>query len=104
MQKHVSRFFLLCYMPKRHSETEGQEPRVGTKELKAAVLVQGDREEFLQMICKITTLPERNLKRGTLTGCFMRQPGSLRFFDSEFTGLQCFFFSAVLTHKEETQA
>lgn len=56
------------------------------KELKAAALVQGDREEFLQMICKITTLPERNLKRGTLTGCFMRQPGSLRFFSSELAG------------------
>lgn len=31
MQKHVSRFFLLCYKHKRHSETEGQEPRVGAK-------------------------------------------------------------------------
>lgn len=77
MQKHVSRFFLLCYMPKRHSETEGQEPRVGTKELKAAALVQGDREEFLQMICKITTLPERNLKRGTLTWGSQAFSGSL---------------------------
>lgn len=36
---------------------------MGTEELKAAALAQGDREELLQILCKITTLPERNLKR-----------------------------------------
>lgn len=65
------------------------------RELKAADLVQGEREDVLKMICKITTTAVRNLRRGALTGCFLKQPGSLPFCGSELTGLQCFFFSAV---------
>lgn len=34
------------------------------RELKFAKLVQGDRKEVLEMICKITTMPVRNLEEG----------------------------------------
>lgn len=34
------------------------------RELKAADLVQGDRDEILEVICKITTTPEGNYKQG----------------------------------------
>lgn len=50
-------------MHKRHSETGGQEPRMGTKELKAAALVQGDREEFFTNDMQNNNPPREKLKK-----------------------------------------
>lgn len=76
IQNHVSRFSycVICLKSIQRQKARSQEgvPR----ELKAAGPVQGDGKHFLEMIYKITTILERNLKRGTLNRCFTKQPGS----------------------------
>lgn len=71
--KTLFKIFLLCLCLQSMNRQKAKSQEEGRRGLQAAHLVQGDREDFFEMICKIPVIPARSLEGGTLTDCFMKQ-------------------------------